>query len=223
VTGRDLHTLPRYDVRMSQRSLAGMVGVMAMLAAACGDDAGGASGSGGRGGAQAASTSVSSGAGGAGEGGGVPLPTSDCQLPCTATTDCGVATHWSCTDGFCLYLGCAGDEECGDGFACRDGSCVQACETSECGENNRCEDGACVWLGCDDDGDCQSDLSEVCRLQAGSWSCLPGCAVDDDCAGRVYGPYLHQCVDGVCHYLGCPDDAACQEFFNDPRMVCAPW
>jgi hypothetical protein len=80
-------------------------------------------------------------------------------------------------------------------------------------DNFTCVSGACHYLGCLNDAECQTIGSYVCRDQGfGMKGCVHTCSGPADCSAGV--AYMdadnYTCDLGVCHYLGCLNDAECQ-------------
>jgi hypothetical protein len=87
--------------------------------------------------------------------------------------------------GYCYHTmvgGCCGDEQCGDGWICHSGTCVEACK--EKGDHCEYEDDCCDGLFCGYKDKCR----EVCK------------EIYDDCHNDW------QCCDHlVCHHGKCKD------------------
>jgi hypothetical protein len=205
-------------------------GAGAQAAGAGGSHAAGAAGSGNSGN----SATGGSGAGGGG-GGAVSYPI--CQHACSTPSDCDLgilpndADNYSCSQGYCHYLGCNSDPECQSigNYLCRDTglggpSCVQACTTaascvvSGAGaaydlDNYSCPQGSCQYLGCNSDPECQSLGSYVCRdVGGGVRFCMPACSSPASCSfGSLPNDAdNYACTDGWCRYQGCNSDTECQ-------------
>ena len=122
-------------------------------------------------------------------------------LPLSACTGSGTDDCVEICDGKCgAYEGCD-CEGCGDGFACEDNVCMEACipvcDGFECGDD-----------GCG--GSCGSCPLAAPACNAGS-CCTPDCADaecgDDGCGGvcGVCSEDLPECVEGLCSAVCVPD------------------
>lgn len=176
--------------------------------------------------------------------GGPPVYGS-CEHACRDVNDCastGIGiyqpTNYSCTDGYCAWLGCLADGQCAqeyrsDQWVCRElfeiPGCVLRCRTStDCGPgNNACTDGVCRPLGCRDDVDCEtwhgSDF--VCRVdestplgRAGIATCIRECTQPTDCGPT--GGVHYACESGICSMLGCVADAECEATAPGRELEC---
>jgi|GEM_PF-4385916 len=101
---------------------------------------------------------------------------------------------------------CNENDECHDGYLCRDGLCQPECETNaQCpavgGKNRVCVQQKCE-SACDNNNDCQN--GKICDQQ--THQCIdPQCQTKADCpAGKVC--YSNLCVDPPTY---CGDDADC--------------
>jgi hypothetical protein len=206
---------------------------------------------GGHGGKGATSSQTASGTGGA-----EPVRFPYCHTPCTTSNDCAAGTgandasHWTCDQGNCAYLGCKSDAECEviqPGSAClaHDGVSVPYCERtcstpSDCAYPNgnplfdvdhyQCTNSRCIQLGCNSDAECNwgnPKATYACRAPAngGEKGCNQVCSSPVDCIVSADTPAYdtdnYACEDGVCSYLGCHSDAECQATFtSEPNIVC---
>ena len=92
---------------------------------------------------------------------------------------------------------CVGDADCGPGFSCDRGICVETpilCEGfGDCPFDKRCEDGVCVQIGafaCNRDDVCgenQRCVNAMCMDPPPTGSCLPDEIIDLDVTGRHDG------------------------------------
>lgn len=119
------------------------------------------------------------------------------------------------TARYCDRLECQNQQDCCernpnadcDRLACTEGLCRTTCtDDPDCGNGNFCITSRCV--DCRDDNDCVGD--SVCRTGA----CVDPCESRTDC------PFLNDCRNGDCVYVGCTDDRECKAFLDDARAVC---
>lgn len=179
----------------------------------------------------------------------IPLCQITCTVPADCTTAGSYpAEEWQCDQGLCRYLGCASDNSCLEvyktsDYVCRPypGSstdmCQKKCNTnSDCAldtgawsaDNWNCQGDYCVYTGCTSDLECKASMAGLdfrCRDMPalGYKSCIKGCNTPADCAvpnSPAWAASTYECKQGACEYLGCPNDAACQQSMNSPKYVC---
>jgi hypothetical protein len=169
-------------------------------------------------------------------------PAADYCLPvCTSPADCnfGSAPHdsdnYDCRSDVCVYTGCNDDAECRTlgNYLCRPvpGSdvpfCLPACATpADCNlgsppysaDNYECQNNACVYTGCNDDAECRALGNYLCRASPGFVVpfCQPACTTPADCnqGSPPYDSDNYECLNDVCVYAGCNDDAECRALGN---------
>lgn len=163
---------------------------------------------------------------------------------CDDHTEDADADNHTCTGSFCEWNGCNNDQECSDAYGaeyvCVTNNstgdlpgCVKSCLTStSCddgnpahdGDNYVCNSGACEYIGCHDDMECSDTYGAGfgCFVFQGIpyKMCWQGCQSDSDCG--LGTPGLDQdnftCVQGVCEYMGCNNNAECDATW--PGTVC---
>ena len=161
---------------------------------------------------------------------------------CTRSGSLYDEDNYVCDDGACVYTGCNNDDECAtlgdeETFVCVDDpgasgrSCEQICSTvADCAgrtpstdeDNYTCEDQVCRYQGCNNDDECLEGLGEgyVCAPGGilGVPMCSLACSTVDDCI--LESPSLvrdednYACEDGACLYLGCNNDAECEDVWD---------
>ncbi|GAB5541708.1 MAG: hypothetical protein SangKO_014680 [Sandaracinaceae bacterium] len=161
-----------------------------------------------------------------------------CVAGMCADVECSDEEICNPTTGACEDL-CAG-VECGAGFACVRGTCVEdSCYGRGCPTGERCRMGACeadpcVGVSCDAGSYCREGAcAAVCTRTCGEGqvceddTCVDapcgGCAsgescVDDACAPDACAPTCGRgrvcegdaCVDDLCRGVRCPTGASCQ-------------
>lgn len=122
-----------------------------------------------------------------------------------------------CDDGECVE--CTEDEECDEenDEECRDNVCERPCEfDQECPTMNECQSGECIYVGCKTKTDCvllyadsgvDARLAE-CVERSGIGDCVFPCENDSHCGATEV------CADGYCQYIGCENDAQCDNLFG---------
>lgn len=179
----------------------------------------------------------------------VPLCQISCSIPADCTTAGSYPENeWQCAQGLCRYSGCSSDDSCAQvyktsDYVCRPypGSSMNLCQKKcsvamDCAmdtgawsaENWKCQGDYCVYLGCTSDLECKTSMAGLdfrCRDMPalGYKSCVKGCNAAADCAvpnSPAYAASTYECTQGVCEYLGCPSDAACQQSLNSQKYVC---
>lgn len=179
----------------------------------------------------------------------VPLCQMSCSVPADCTTAGSYPENeWSCDKGLCRYDGCSSDDSCAQvykttDYVCRPypGASIDMCQkkcsvAQDCAmdtgawsaENWKCQGDYCVYLGCSSDLECKTSMAGLdfrCRDMPalGYKSCVKGCGSPADCAvpgSPAYAASTYDCNQGVCEYLGCPNDAACQQSLNSQKYVC---
>lgn len=136
-------------------------------------------------------------------------PSGTCATPCDTDASCPFGQycdHYTSSNDFPqCRSGCRNDEWCTAGTICREGQCVPGCrDDTECSDGMICKSGDCV-AGCRADDECPDGgwcLNDVCNSGCRSdaecaqgtlcaaffgvtWSCLPSCSDDSDCAGGL--------------------------------------
>ena len=105
-------------------------------------------------------------------------------------------------------------EECGTVVDCYTDYSTGAYDA----DNYECTGGYCVWTGCNTTAECQESMMSTDYVCGPSqWTdldiCQLSCVVPADCdtgsAGDAYNADNYDCVDDLCHYTGCNDDAEC--------------
>ncbi len=140
---------------------------------------------------------------------------------CVGSDDCVAG---ACRDGLCDALpcevtGCAADEVCEPGSACRAVTCA---EDGDCEPHQGCQGGRCVSRTCA--SECPE--GQGCARLDGVYQCLRTCGADCDCN---YDPaYPKLCVEGRCVEVNCVDgrDFGCPFGFRCQNaretLVCPP-
>ncbi len=127
-----------------------------------------------------------------------------CESRCADDADCGAGF---CQGGQCVQ--CMADEDCGEGFLCRRGLCLEPCaDDLACPLFHACVDGECAPSGCQSDRECVAALRHV-EARCVDGACAAPCVTDADCDERDDYDFM-KCVDGICQHAGCASDAECR-------------
>lgn len=161
--------------------------------------------------------------------------------PCDEGTEC--LSTFCLEDAGVSYCSrmCEDDGACGDGFHCRDGSCIRGRREGaggSCVANGDCVEGICAERGdvawctsfCSSTAECPSGFD--CVDVGGTSICAPAlalvgesCVVSEDCAGGLCA--LSTPVGDVCTRLCGPDNACspgleCVRIDGGRNAVCIP-
>src|SRR5687767_2603387 len=93
--------------------------------------------------------------------------------------------------------GCGPDQECADGLACQDGTCVAECSDDGDCDQGVCESGSGLCVDCLDQSDCGSE-GLVCN--AFTNRCVEpalACTSDADCGGQRCDTIKGACVECI--------------------------
>jgi hypothetical protein len=182
-----------------------------------------------------------------------PDPIPVCRRLCESPADCSSGNpgpydqdNYSCSEGFCRWLGCLSDEDCQaqlgmEDYVCREDiqgyvgpSCFKSCLMSQdCAlsvpahdeDNWACTDGICEYLGCNNDAECRITPDFAHYVCTGQFTlvpmCMPGCFTPEDCdmGAPAYDADNYDCTDGICVYSGCNTDEECN--LSDPTYEAA--
>lgn len=142
---------------------------------------------------------------------------------CSSDKACSAPTPY-CDPKTSKCVGCAGDQQCGDGKVCSAGQCVPGCSQMHgCGDAGQCEADGGQCHSCASDKDCAGPDSPRCELATGrcvacqptndnclvgkyctqtngTWACAQGCAKDEDCKANAPdgGAGTAACCNHVC-------------------------
>tara|TARA_R110001583_G_scaffold59799_1_gene177810 strand:- start:56102 stop:62578 length:6477 start_codon:yes stop_codon:yes gene_type:complete len=141
------------------------------------------------------------------------IPCEDCceYIECEGPGDCGTTVNGYpqiCVDNTCVDPGCSSNDDCGDGWECDGGTCVDEPDppAEGCTNPDACNYDSTALL---DDGSC---------ILCPEGECVDGDCVEPDCSES--NPCIGACsvcVEGTCHQIGdCANNTECG---NDQSCV----